>query len=87
MRPTFNRAHRHKHLVDNPERSEYFVPAEWVDTVSETQAVHEVGTFGKLKHGVQALDTEVALNSWPFERKVWNYDIKFQSAENTKTKY
>jgi len=36
----------HKHLVDDLERSEYFVPVEWVHTVQEAQAVQEVGMFG-----------------------------------------
>lgn len=36
----------HRHLVDDQDRSEYFVPVEWVHTVPETQAVREVGMFG-----------------------------------------
>ena len=36
----------HRQWVDDPERSEYFVPVEWLHTVSETEAVQEVGMFG-----------------------------------------
>jgi hypothetical protein len=36
----------HRHLVDDQDRSEYFVPVEWVHTVPETQTVREVGMFG-----------------------------------------
>lgn len=33
-------------FADDPERSEYFVPVEWIRTVPEAQAVQEVGMFG-----------------------------------------
>ena len=36
----------HRHLVDDPERCEYFVPIDWQHTVPEAQAVQEVGMFG-----------------------------------------
>ena len=36
----------HRHLVDDPERCEYFVPIDWQQTVPEAQAVQEVGMFG-----------------------------------------
>ncbi len=36
----------HRHLISDQERSEYFVPVEWVHTVLETHAVQEVGMFG-----------------------------------------
>jgi hypothetical protein len=36
----------HRHYVDDPERSEYFVPVEWEHTVPEVRAVREVGMFG-----------------------------------------
>ncbi|AXK72682.1 hypothetical protein DWG18_10620 [Lysobacter sp. TY2-98] len=32
--------------ADDPERTEYFVPVEWIATVSEAQAVRETGLFG-----------------------------------------
>lgn len=35
----------HEH-ADDPERSEYFVPVEWLRTVPEGQAIQEVGMFG-----------------------------------------
>lgn len=36
----------HREFVDDPERSEYFVPVEWEKTVPAAQAVQEVGMFG-----------------------------------------
>lgn len=30
----------------DPERTEYFVPVEWIETVTESQAVRETGLFG-----------------------------------------
>ncbi|AML51856.1 hypothetical protein RC74_11795 [Falsihalocynthiibacter arcticus] len=36
----------HRHLADDQERSEYFVPVEWTHTVPEEQAIQEVGMFG-----------------------------------------
>jgi hypothetical protein len=36
----------HRQYVDDPERSEYFVPVEWEHTVPEDRAVQEVGMFG-----------------------------------------
>lgn len=36
----------HRGYADDPERSEYFVPVEWLDTVPEAKAVQEVGMFG-----------------------------------------
>jgi len=36
----------HREFVDDPERSEYFVPVEWMRTVPEAEAVQEVGMFG-----------------------------------------
>ncbi|MCC4118616.1 endonuclease NucS [Aromatoleum toluclasticum] len=32
--------------MDDPDRCEYFVPVEWLQTVPISQAVHEVGMFG-----------------------------------------
>ena len=32
--------------ADNPEKAEYFVRIEWLDTVAENHAVNEVGLFG-----------------------------------------
>lgn len=36
----------HRAYVDDPEKSEYFVPVEWIKTVSPQQAIQEVGMFG-----------------------------------------
>jgi hypothetical protein len=36
----------HRAFADDPERSEYFVPVEWLHTVSEAEAVQELGMFG-----------------------------------------
>lgn len=36
----------HREFIDDPERSEYFVPVEWEKTVPAAQAVQEVGMFG-----------------------------------------
>ncbi len=38
--------------VDNPEKSEYFVPVKWLETRSESDAVNEVGFFGNQKYRV-----------------------------------
>lgn len=36
----------HREFSDDPDRSEYFVPVEWLDTVPVDQGVQEVGLFG-----------------------------------------
>jgi hypothetical protein len=36
----------HRKYVDDPTRSEYFVPMQWLDTVPIEKAVDEVGLFG-----------------------------------------
>ncbi len=36
----------HREEADDPERSEYFVPVDWLQTVPLDQAVQEVGLFG-----------------------------------------
>jgi hypothetical protein len=36
----------HRQFVDDPKRSEYFVPIEWLDTVPIEKAINEVGLFG-----------------------------------------
>ena len=36
----------HREFVDDPERSEYFVPVDWLHTVPLDQAVNEIGLFG-----------------------------------------
>jgi hypothetical protein len=38
-------AEYHRADADNPERSEYFVPVEWLHTVPEAEAVQELGMF------------------------------------------
>ncbi|QHC97929.1 nuclease [Pseudomonas sp. R84] len=40
------RAKYHAEFVDDPERCEYFVPIEWLETVPLEQAVREIGMFG-----------------------------------------
>ena len=42
-------AEYHRADVDDPERSEYFVPVEWLHTVPEADAVQELGMFGNQK--------------------------------------
>lgn len=36
----------HQEYADDPEKCEYFVPINWLDTVSVNQAVQEIGMFG-----------------------------------------
>jgi hypothetical protein len=36
----------HRQFQDDPDRSEYFVPVEWLQTVPIEQAIQEVGMFG-----------------------------------------
>ena len=36
----------HRDVAHDPERSEYFVPVEWIETVPIERAVNEVGMFG-----------------------------------------
>jgi hypothetical protein len=38
--------HYHRKYVDDPERCEYFVPVQWVQTVPREAAVDEIGLFG-----------------------------------------
>ena len=40
------RASYDREAAEDPERSEYFVPVQWVDTRGLGEAVHEVGMFG-----------------------------------------
>ena len=40
------RANYHREFADDPERSEYFVPVRWLQTVPLEGAVDEVGLFG-----------------------------------------
>lgn len=40
------KASYHRQEADDPERCEYFVPVEWIDTVSIDQAINDVGLFG-----------------------------------------
>ena len=55
-------------FVDDPDKSEYFVRVQWLDTVAESRAVNEVGLFGnqntvcqpttpKWRHTVERLKT------------------------------
>ena len=39
-------AERYRKNADDPEKSEYFVRVEWLDTVPESRAINEVGLFG-----------------------------------------
>jgi hypothetical protein len=36
----------HRGFVNDPEKSEYFVPVDWLQTVPLDKAIHEVGMFG-----------------------------------------
>lgn len=36
----------HREYINDPEKSEYFVPVEWIKTVPLTEAVNELGLFG-----------------------------------------
>ena len=49
-----------RQFATDPERSEYFVPIEWVATVSETQAVREPGLFGNQNSAAKPKSPE-----WP----------------------
>jgi hypothetical protein len=39
-------ANYHRELADDPERCEYFVPVQWLQTVPLDKAVQEIGLFG-----------------------------------------
>lgn len=39
-------AELYKRYADDPEKTEYFVPVEWLDTVPAAEAVNELGLFG-----------------------------------------
>jgi hypothetical protein len=41
-----NQASYHREFVDDPEKSEYFVPIEWLQTVPLAQGVQQAGMFG-----------------------------------------
>ncbi|WP_187431724.1 hypothetical protein ROLI_000060 [Roseobacter fucihabitans] len=36
----------HRHLKDDQEKCEYFVPVDWLHTVPEKQTIQEIGMFG-----------------------------------------
>jgi len=38
--------HYHQQFIDDPEKCEYFVPIQWLQTVPVSQAVQEIGMFG-----------------------------------------
>jgi len=40
------KARYHREFVNDPDRCEYFVPVQWLETVPVTQAIQEVGMFG-----------------------------------------
>jgi len=40
------KADYHRAFVDDPEKSEYFVPVKWLQTVLPQEGVQEVGMFG-----------------------------------------
>ncbi|MCE7937162.1 MAG: DUF91 domain-containing protein [Chloroflexi bacterium CFX6] len=61
-------AERYRRSADDPEKAEYFVRVQWLDTVPEASAVNEVGLFGnqntvcqpttpKWRHTVERLKT------------------------------
>ncbi|GAB5378082.1 MAG: hypothetical protein AcusKO_45440 [Acuticoccus sp.] len=39
-------ANYHREFADDPDKSEYFVPVNWLRTIPETQAIQEIGMFG-----------------------------------------
>ena len=41
-----NHSHYHSEFIDNENKTEYFVPVEWIKTVPINQAVSEIGLFG-----------------------------------------
>jgi len=60
--------HRYKARADDPEKTEYFVRVQWLDTVPESKAFNEVGLFGnqntvckpttpKWRHTIERLKT------------------------------
>ena len=66
-------AERYKASADDPEKTEYFVPVTWLDTVPREKAVNEVGLFGnqntvcqpttpKWRHTVERL--KLAFSKW-----------------------
>ena len=40
------RGNYHREFLNDPERSEYFVPIRWLQTVPVESAIHEIGFFG-----------------------------------------
>ena len=40
------RSEEYRRLANDPDKVEYFVPVQWLDTKPESEAVHEVGFFG-----------------------------------------
>jgi hypothetical protein len=36
----------HREFMDNPEKTEYFVPVDWAETVPLESAFNEIGLFG-----------------------------------------
>jgi hypothetical protein len=46
IREAAKRSRFHVEVGDDPERCEYFVPVEWIETVALDHAVREVGMFG-----------------------------------------
>jgi hypothetical protein len=61
-------ADHYRRNADNPDKAEYFVAVDWLDTVPDTEAINEVGLFGnqntvcqptspKWRHTVERLKT------------------------------
>lgn len=48
-------AEKYRRNADDPEKAEYFVRVEWLDTVPEEKAVDEVGLFGNQNSVCQPL--------------------------------
>jgi len=38
--------HYHREYLNDPERCEYFVPVQWLETVPRENAFNEIGLFG-----------------------------------------
>ena len=44
--PALEGGHYHREFTDDPDRCEYFVPVQWLQTVPIERAVNEIGLFG-----------------------------------------
>ena len=65
----------HREFINEPEKSEYFVPIKWIKTVPLTSAIDEVGLFGnqnticrpttpKWRHTIEVLKRVMHINEF-----------------------